>query len=326
LKPKVVAGVLLGIVIFSLVIGFAVIGSKKTGRGIAGENRAGGVVGVISITGPIISGRSVSSFWGAQTGSEDILNQLRKAAADTNIRAVVLRLNSPGGTAAGAQEIASEVDKLRRTAGKKVVVSMGDTSTSGAYWIASRAEKIVANPGTLTGSIGVIMQTEDLQKFYNKIGISTNTFKSGPHKDMGSPNRPVTPEEQTIFQSMIDDIYDQFLTAVAEGRNMDRQAVRPLADGRVFTGRQAKEVGLIDELGGYHEAIALAGDLAGLGTEPEVVELGPGQFWRSLLSGTMNGLAPGNGLQMTLFQPQEINSIKECLPYPALWLLYPADY
>lgn len=323
MKPKVVAGIILGIVILSLIIGFAVSGSGTTGRGIAGKNRAGGAVGVISITGPIISGRGLSGLWGAQTGSEDILEQMREAAADTSIRAVVLRLNSPGGTAAGAQEIALEIDKLRQ-AGKKVVASMGDTSASGAYWIASRTEKIVANPGTLTGSIGVIMQTEDLQGLYDKIGVDTNTFKSGPHKDMGSPNRAVTPEERTIFQGMIDDIYDQFLTAVSEGRNMDRQAVRRLADGRVFTGRQAKEAGLVDELGGYSEAITLAGKLAGLGPDPKVVELKQGQFWRSLLSGT-NGLVPHNSLLMTLIQSQKINITENRLSYPALWLLCPID-
>ncbi len=325
MKRKVIAGVVLGAVLLSLVIGAVLSAAKITGAGADYYGRSG-AVGVVSIHGVIMCGRDRSGFWGAQTGSEDVLNRLRAAAENPEIRAVVLRLNSPGGTASGAQEIAAEVDRLRR-AGKKVVVSMGDVSASGAYWIASRADKIMANPGTLTGSIGVIIQTQDLRGLYEKIGVGTETFKSGPHKDMGSPARALTPEERAIFQSMVDDIYDQFLTTVAEGRKMNPADVRRLADGRIFTGRQAKEAGLVDELGDYREAISAAGQLAGLGRDPRVIELGPRGLWQELLGGS-RGIIFGDVLEPfdVLAGRREVNSAEEKAVYPAIWLLYPAYF
>lgn len=326
MKRKVIAGVVLGVVLLSLAIGVAVVATRTAGEGAAVYGRAG-AVGVISINGVITCGRSSSGFWGAQTGSEDVIARLREAARDPEIKAVVLRLNSPGGTASGAQEIAGEVDRLRR-AGKKVVASMGDVAASGAYWIASRTDKIIANPGTLTGSIGVIMQTQDLRGLYEKIGVGTETFKSGPHKDMGSPARAVTPEERTIFQSMVDDIYEQFLTTVAEGRKMNPADVRSLADGRVFTGRQARQAGLVDELGNYRQAISVAGQLAGLGRDPRVIELGPRGLWQELLGGSrkvaFGDLLLQPGAVMTR-QPEVKNAEKQVI-YPAIWLLYPAHF
>lgn len=324
MKRKVIAGVVVGIVLLSLVIGVAVAARRTAGEGAALYGRPAGAVGVISINGVIMCGRTSSGFWGTQTGSEDVVNRLRTAARDPGIRAVVLRLNSPGGTASGAQEIAAEVDGLRR-AGKKVVASMGDVAASGAYWIASRADKVIANPGTLTGSIGVIMQTQDLRGLYEKIGVGTETFKSGPHKDMGSPARAVTPEERAIFQSMVDDIYEQFLAAVAEGRKMSLADIRRLADGRVFTGRQAREAGLVDELGNYREAVGIAGQLAGLGRDPRVVELGPRGLWQELLGGSKR-VALGDVLRLIAAlagQPEAPGTAKPEL-YPAVWLLYPA--
>lgn len=283
MKRRLVAAVVIGVVLISLVVGLVSVYSSP-GRNLA-PGRTAGTVAVIPITGAIVSGRVAPGLFSSQTGSEEIIARLRQAAENPGVRAVVLRLNSPGGTAAGAQEIAAEVDRLRRS-GKKVVASMGDVAASGAYWIACRADKIVANPGTLTGSIGVIMQTQDLRGLYSKLGISTETFKSGPHKDMGSPSRPVTPDERQIFQGMVKDIYDQFIHTVSEGRRMELDRVKPLADGRVFTGRQAKDLGLVDELGNLRDAVRLAGRLAGLGPEPRVTELGPRGWWPDLLAGT----------------------------------------
>ncbi len=326
MKRKVIAGAVVGIVLLSLVIWIAVADTRAPGEGAVVRGRSAGAVGVIAINGVITCGRSSGGFWGAQTGSEDVLARLREAAGNPEIKAVVLRLNSPGGTASGAQEIAGEVDRLRR-AGKKVVASMGDVAASGAYWIASRADKIIANPGTLTGSIGVIMETQDLQGLYEKIGVNTETFKSGPHKDMGSPARAVTPEERTIFQSMVDDIYQQFLTTVAEGRKMNPADVRRLADGRVFTGRQAKEAGLVDELGNYREAISAAGQMAGLGHDPRVIELGPRGLWQELLGGSRKA-AFGDLLPLGAFSAGqgEAKSAEKQVLYPAIWLLYPAYF
>ncbi len=284
MKKRLVAAVVCMAVLLSLGAGLVSVFSRPAG-GLKVSHGAG-TVAIIPITGTIVSGRVTPGLFSPGTGSEEVMERLRQAARDPAVKAVVLRLNSPGGTAAGAQEIAAEVDNLRRS-GKKVVVSMGDAAASGAYWIASRADKIVANPGTLTGSIGVIMQTQDLQGLYNKLGINTRTFKSGPYKDMGSPSRPVTPEERNIFQGMVDDIYDQFLRAVSEGRKMELDRVRKLADGRVYTGRQAQKLGLVDELGNLRDAVRLAGRLAGLGPDPVTTELGPRGFWSEILSGTL---------------------------------------
>lgn len=285
MKKKVIAGIVLGIVAFTFV--FAAI--TKPGGNAAASKHGNDEVGIIYIEGVIANGQSGSAL-GGQTASEDIAATLREAARNPGLKAVVIRLNSPGGTAAAAQEIGAEVERLRKS-GKKVVTSMGDTAASGAYWIAAGTDLIVANPGTMTGSIGVIMERYDLQGLYGKIGVDTETFKSGPYKDMGSSSRSSTPEEQAIFQSMIDDVYSQFVEYVAQGRHMDVPTVRDLADGRVYTGRQAKELGLVDQLGDFHDAVLLAGSLAGIPGEPTVVELGPKNIFRQLF-----GITGGNAL------------------------------
>lgn len=286
MKRKVIAGLVLGVVALSLVLALAVKpGNMRT----AGTGAGGQQVGIIYIEGPIYSGRSTGGPFGAPGSAEGITARLRQAAKDPQLKAVVLRLNSPGGTAAAAQEISAEVQRLKET-GKKVVASMGDTAASGAYWIAAGTDRIVANPGTMTGSIGVIMELVNTEGLYDKLGLDTETFKSGPYKDMGSPSRPVTPGERDIFQSMIDDIYSQFVEVVAQGRKMEVEAVRSLADGRVFTGRQAKELGLVDRLGGLHDAVLLAGELAGIPGEPRVVELGPKNIWQEFFVTTSAGV------------------------------------
>jgi len=279
---KVIAGIVLGVIALSLVIALAV---KPGNKASAGAGARSGEVGVIYIEGAITSDRSGSGLWESQAGSGEIASALREAARDPALKAVVIRLNSPGGTAAAAQEIGAELERLRKS-GKIVVASMGDTAASGAYWIAAGSDQIVANPGTLTGSIGVIMERLDLQGLYGKIGADTETFKSGPYKDMGSSARSSTPEERAIYQSMIDDIYSQFIDHVAQGRHKNAAEIRPLADGRVFTGRQAKELGLVDQLGDFHDAVLLAGSLAGIQGEPAIVELGQKNIFRELFAGS----------------------------------------
>lgn len=281
MKKKVIAGVVLGVVALTLVLAVAL---GPVGRPDAKSAAGRGEVGVIYIDGPIMSGRSSGGPFGAQMGSEDIAAALREATRSPQVKAVVIRLNSPGGTAAAAQEISAEVERLKQS-GKKVVASMGDTAASGAYWIAAGADRIVANPGTLTGSIGVIIQYHNLEGLYGKLGVEAETFKSGPYKDMGSPSRPVTREERQIFQSMIDDIYNQFVDVVARGRHKEVTEIKPLADGRIFTGNQARELGLVDQLGDFQDALALAGELAGIPGEPVVVELGPRSIWQEFFRG-----------------------------------------
>jgi len=233
--------------------------------------RSGKAVGLVFLEGVITTGASGSGLLGSVLGSDSVLAELRKAREDPATRAVVLRINSPGGSAAGSQEIAREVRRLRE-AGKVVVASLGDVAASGAYWVASAAQHIVANPGTITGSIGVIMEVQNLEGLYGKLGIRYETIKSGPHKDMGSPSRPLEPEERAILQGMVDDIFQQFVDAVVQGRagKVTREQVLALADGRVFTGRQALEKGLVDELGNLRDSIQRAADLAGIGDSYEV--------------------------------------------------------
>ncbi len=273
MQKKLLAGLILGAIVLSLIL-VAVLGNRA---GPEGRRAAGEQIGLIRIEG-VVAGGDQGGFFGLG-GAEETTARLREAADNPNIRAVVLRLNSPGGTAAASQEVSEAVVRLRQ-AGKPVVASMGDMSASGAYWIASHADTIVANPASITGSIGVIIQTTHLTGLYDMLGIETQTFKSGPHKDMGSPDRMPTPEEQAIFQGMVDDIYAQFVTVVARGRNLPEDQVRELADGRIFTGRQAYELGLVDQLGDLHDAVRTAAELGGLDPDaPVVVELGPRPFF-----------------------------------------------
>ncbi len=302
-KSKLVAGLIIGIVLLSIIT--AALYGKNGGTKYHGANGSGSVVGVIKIDGTIISGADSSTLFSTASGSEAIMEQLRRAAGDRSIKAVVLRLNTPGGSAAASQEIALEVDRLRR-AGKKVVASMGDVAASGGYWIACRCDKIVANPGTMTGSIGVIMETQNLQGLYEKLGIEPIVFKSGQHKDMGSSSRVVTEQEQQIFQSMVDDIYKQFIETVSEGRGMDQARVREVADGRVFTGSQALENGLVDNLGNYYDALDLAADLAGIKGEPDVVNMSPEYHWWEALNGMPTGALSINRWAWLLFDKLQV--------------------
>ncbi|MDF9407608.1 signal peptide peptidase SppA [Pelotomaculum isophthalicicum JI] len=292
MSRKIIAGIILGLVALSVVLSFNLRTGNRTPRQ-SGSDK--GKVGVIYIEGTIASGQSDTGLLSSGVSSEEIAATIRKAARDPEIGAVVIRLNSPGGTPAASQEIGLEIERLRQS-GKKVVASMGDVAASGAYWVAACTDQIVANPGTMTGSIGVIMQTPNLQGLYDKLGISEETFKSGPYKDMGSSSRPVTTDERAIFQSMIDDIYNQFVDAVAKGRHKDVLEIRKLADGRVFTGRQAIELGLVDQLGDFHDAVLLAGKLAGLSGEPVIAELGYKNIWRNFLGGAWESILSGKSM------------------------------
>ena len=281
MKRKVIAGAVVAVIIISLLAAAVRLGSRDLT--ITGPDR----VAVLQISGVIVGGKGASGLFGtAITGADDMMGQLREVRQDPTIKAVVLRINSPGGTTGASQELGMEITRLRES-GVKVVASMADVTASGGYWISACSDYIIASPGTTTGSIGVIMETQDLQGLYEKLGIDSTVFKSGPHKDMGSPSRSLTENEKAILQGMVDDMYDQFVDVVAEGRQMERVRVLELADGRVFTGRQALEAGLVDEMGNYYDALDKAAELAGIEGEPEVVELGTRGGWWSLL-GQMN--------------------------------------
>lgn len=213
-------------------------------------------VALVRIEGPIID-------------STDTIEEIKEYVNNPSIKAIILRVDSPGGAVAPSQEIYEEV---RKAASKKtVVVSMGSVAASGGYYISSAATRVIANPGTLTGSIGVIMEIPNIEGLMNKVGIKTEVIKSGRHKDIASVFRGRTKEEREILQAVLDDVHEQFINAVAEGRKMVPDDVRKIADGRVFTGKQAKALGLVDELGNLEDAIKSASKLAGIKGEPEVV-------------------------------------------------------
>jgi protease IV len=214
---------------------------------------------VIRLNGLIADGKEDSVLSNMYTASS-ALKELRKAVKDKHVKAVLLRINSPGGTVSASQEISQEIDDLR-SKGKPVVVSMADLAASGGYYIASAADKIVAEPGTLTGSIGVILSTMNLKGLGDKLGLQPQVIKSGQFKDIGSPYRAMTPAEKELLQALIMDSYEQFVAAVATGRKMPVDTVKQLADGRVYSGRQALKLGLIDKLGGYDTACILLQDI-----------------------------------------------------------------
>ena len=206
---------------------------------------------------------------GVITDSRETTEELKEYVKNPSIKAIVLRVDSPGGAVAPSQEIYEEVRKA--VAKKKVLVSMGSVAASGGYYIASPATRIIANPGTLTGSIGVIMEIPNIEGLMNKLGIKTEVVKSGKHKDIASIFRGIGKEEREILQGVLDNVHTQFIKAVAEGRKMLPSDVEKIADGRVFTGEQALKAGLIDELGNLEDAVQAAAKLSGIKGETVIV-------------------------------------------------------
>ena len=202
---------------------------------------------------------------------DDIVRDLKGHRDNPLVRAVVLRINSPGGVVGPTQELVRAVQHLRE-AGKPVVASLGAVAASGGYYVAVATDSIYANPGTLTGSIGVIMQMANLENLMKKVGVEYVVIKSGQFKDVGNISRPMTAEERRVLQALLDDVHRQFIDAVADGRKLDRARVVSFADGRVFSGAQAKALGMVDELGGLEEAINGAAKLAGLAMPPRVIQ------------------------------------------------------
>jgi protease-4 len=201
--------------------------------------------------------------------SEELIEQIREFADDGRIKAVVLRIDSPGGGVAASQEIYQAVRELKKK--KKVVASMGSVAASGGYMIAVAADRIVANPGSITGSISAVMHYANVEELMKKVGVRSSVVKSGKFKDIGSPTREMTAEEKSLLQAIVDDIYDQFVRTIAENRKLPLQKVLALSDGRIFSGRQAKDLGLVDDLGGLQDAVLLAGKLSGMEGSPEIV-------------------------------------------------------
>ncbi len=210
---------------------------------------------------------------GAQSGvvsERQVLQMIDIAQNDADVKAMIMVVNSPGGSVTASQTILEKLQEFRRS-GKKLVTLMREVAASGGYYIAADSDVIVANGSTITGSIGVIMHINNLEGLYTKLGYKVTTFKSGKFKDIGSPTRPISDEEQTIFQTILDEEYNRFIDAVAEGRKMDRAKIASLGDGRIYSGHQAKNVGLVDEIGNMSTAIAAAKKTAGL-DEARIIE------------------------------------------------------
>jgi protease-4 len=246
---------------FLVLILFALIGILSLASEWIPEQRAQNRIGVIDVTGVI-------------SGSQHIVNQVKKFRQDKRIRGIVLRIDSPGGSVGPSQEIYDEVLKTR-DGGKTIYASMGAMAASGGYYIASAAEKIFANPGTLTGSIGVIMAFTNAKGLMEKIGLKPKIIKAGKYKDIGSPARAMTEKERNLLQSVVDDVHQQFIEAIASGRGISIEEVTTIADGRIFTGRQAHSLNLVDELGGLQATIDQLSDKVGIIGAPKIVKEKP---------------------------------------------------
>jgi protease-4 len=229
----------------------------------------------IDITGPILS-------------SADVLDEIRRYRDDESVGAWLFRIDSPGGAVSPSQDIHAEILRLRKDGKGPVVVSIGSLGASGGYYIASAADRVWASPGSIVGSIGVILELTRFGELLRKIGVEGEVIKSGAYKDTGSPLRAMTPDERKYLQGIIDDTWGQFVTAVASGRGMDRERIVPLADGRVWTGSQALGLGLVDELGSVEDAVRDAARLAGIKGKPDLIKTG--DRWR--LRRWLSALAP----------------------------------
>ena len=256
-------------------------------------------VAVIRVQGQIVSGEAGYNWLGEAesgvTASRNVMRQVREAAEDGSVKGLLLDINSPGGSVTAAEEITRELDRFKKTTHKPIVASISDSGASAAYWIAAaQSDKIFANASSLTGSLGVYMASANYEELMQKIGVSERLIKSGPMKDMMSPTRPMTEEEQQVLQRMVDQMYGQFLLSISQGRGLDMARVRQLADGRVYTGEQARQEGLVDELGNYYDALAALGALTGLGDQPAIKDAGAESMnLRTLLLGGLRGAVRG---------------------------------
>jgi protease-4 len=251
-----VNGLLIGVLVVLFLAGVTVVTFQLIGKGNSVPLVSRGKVGVVEIKGVIAE-------------SKTILKQLDRFRDDPNIKAIVVRIDSPGGAVGPSQEILREVEKIKKE--KKVVASLGTVAASGGYYIACGADRIYANRGTATGSIGVIMQFTNVEELTKKVGLDFFTMKSGRYKDVGSPFRRMSPEEREYMQHLLDNIYQQFISDVARNRKIPVDKMKLLAEGKVYTGEEAKEIGLVDDFGNLTDAIEKAGHWAGIKGKVEAV-------------------------------------------------------
>ncbi len=253
-------------------------------------------VALLNIYGPISDTPSSSPFGGSTAASSTALIKAIRRARNDNVKAILVRINSPGGTAAASQAIYEELMRVRNETKIQIVASLGDVAASGGYYIASAAHHIVANPASITGSIGVIVRTQNVSSLMDKIGVETGTVQSGQYKDILSPFRETTPDERKLLQGIVTESYQQFLDAIAAGRDLPMEKIKPWADGRVFTGTQAQNIQLVDSLGNYTDALDKVAELAKITGDPRVRNY-TGSQWpeslRQLLSSSLEQVVPG---------------------------------
>ncbi len=276
--PFVVGGLvalgLVGLAVVAVIVVLAVGAGDPTAPAVYEEEYISGdgpeKIAVVPVEGTIASAES--SVGGVQPTAtpEGLSDALRQAADDPSVVAVVLEINTPGGGVTASDEMHQSILDFKKNTETPVVVSMGDTAASGGYYISTAADRIVANETTLTGSLGVIFQLTNFSEAADKYGIRQVVIKSGQFKDIGNSFREMRPEEREIFQSLVDESYAEFVSVISEGRGLSEERVREIADGRIYSGSQAKELGLVDSFGGLDEAAAIAAELAGT-TETTVV-------------------------------------------------------
>lgn len=274
-KRKLVIALVMLLALFLLSCGFVGAGPDLSGL------VSGAKVGVISLEGSIVSASGPRRPLSGEVADRRVIQDLEAADADGRIAAILLYINSPGGSVVASDEI---YRALRRVE-KPVVAYAGEMAASGGYYVACGADRIVAHPSSIVGSIGVISRVVLLQELLDKLGVELQVIKSGDVKDMGDPSRPLTEEERALLQAIVDESYQAFVDVVAESRDMPREEVLAIADGRLLSGQQALQLGLVDEVGGMREAVLAAAELAGISGEPQVVNLGqPASLLEALLS------------------------------------------
>jgi protease IV len=290
-RAAVVLGVIFGglfLVLFGfMLLAYSAVKSTATGVSLETETTVGARIGIVEAKGTI--GEAAP----AGVDSDRVVKLLKKYEKDDDVKAIVLRVDSPGGAVAPSQEIHDAIKRIK--AKKKVVVSMGGLAASGGYYISAPADRIFAEPGTLTGSIGVIFMHFNVRGLLEWAKVEETTLKSGKYKDTLSPFRPIHETDREEIQNISDDVYGQFVQAVAQGRGLPEARVREIAEGRIYTGKRAKELKLVDELGGLDDAIAAAWGLAGQSGEPKV-QYPPRQHdlsLRDLMRGAFQGASEG---------------------------------
>ncbi len=265
------------------------IGASATGEGGFDNRKA---VAIVRAEGPISGGEPVGLLASQGAYSDVIVKQLWRAAKSDSVKAIVLRVDSPGGGITPSDEIRNQILKIRKGTNKPVIVSMGSTAASGGYYISAPANHILANETTITGSIGVITILPNFQGLMEKVGIRAEVLTSGPNKDLGSAFAPLSDDDRQILQTVIDDAYGRFVQVVAEGRGIEAESVRKFADGRIFTAKQAKDLKLIDGFGDLPEAIELAADLGGINGEPKIIDYGSKGSALGLGASLFSGILP----------------------------------